>query len=146
MPRLLVKCAATYKNDILVWKSMKENAYFALSMSHWPYSPQLQLVEPTRCFHSLIFCCGIFFVALGAAEWCINSVSSFMSLQIVWYWTFVVTLGATKWLVYHYCGFFHVASKCLMWSICSHTGSNWIVFSLVWVLSCLFKLPEVEHL
>ena len=51
------------------------------------------------------------FVTLRAAEWFITSLGSFMSLQMAWYWTFevplganerfvvtvVVTLGATEW-------------------------------------------------
>ena len=34
----------------------------------------------------------------------------------------------SSWMVYNHCGFSHVASNDLMLSICSYTGSSWKVF------------------
>ena len=134
---------------------------FCLSMLHWPDS--LQLGEPTRCsllnllpfscccllfvvnnyccaiwipysqtFHMQYFSntwCWAFVVTLRAAEWNISSVGFFLCLQMAWYSTYFVT-----------------GINGLKLNICSHTRSNWMIdSSLLWFLSCLFKVPDVEH-
>ena len=99
LPILLVKCVATFKHK--EWhfglkKHESKHKFRLLIKSHWPDSPQH--VEPTRCFHSWIFCCGTFFVAMGAAECFINSVDSFVNSNGLILNT-LVTLGATEWCI-----------------------------------------------
>ena len=93
----------------------------------------------------------IFVVTLGATEWFITAVGSFMSLQTAWCWGlgatewFINAMGSFKslnlpeadhfchtgnsWMVYHQCGFFHVSLNGLTLNICCHTGSNWMVYN-----------------
>ena len=134
-----------------------------LGMSHWPDS--LQLGEPTRCFHSWIFC------ALVAVVACYV-----LSPNIVEPFEYVFPKRSTchykKFSKNHQCGFIH-AFKHLMLSICSYIESSWMDYlqcgffhvssnglmlnifchweqlngsSPVWVLSCLFKWLDIEQL
>ena len=67
-----------------------------------------------------------FVATLGATEWFITAVFSFMSLQSAWRWTYCVTVGAAEWFITG--GFFHVFFNGLILNIRSHTRSNLMVF------------------
>ena len=67
-----------------------------------------------------------FVVTLGATEWFITAVFSFMSLQSAWRWTYCVTVGAAEWFITG--AFFHISLNGLILNIRSHTRSNLMVF------------------
>ena len=78
--------------------------------------------------------CWTFFVTLGAAERFITCVGSFMSL-----YGLIVNICShtgSNWMVYNWFGLFHVSSNCLM----LRTGSNWMVYH-----HCGFFLVHVQN-
>ena len=79
----------------------------------------------------------------------------------------ICNYNESSWMDYLQSEFFHGSSNGLILNICSHTRSNWFItavvsfmslqtflsqweqlngLSLVWVLSCLFKWLDIEHL
>ena len=122
-----------------------KHKFCLLGMSHWPDS--LQLGEPTRCFHSLIFCALVAVVACYVLptnlfsrlnmffpnvphsntknSQKITSVGSSM-LSNTWCWAFVVTLRAAEWITSSV-GFFLFLQMawCLTYLV---TRSSWMVY------------------
>ena len=113
-------------------------------MSLWPDS--LQLGEPTRCFHSWIFCALVAVVACYVLS--TNIVDPFEYVfpkcSTCYYKKFsknhqcgfihafkhlmlsICSYIESSWMDYLQCGFFHVSSNGLILN--SHTGSNWMIY------------------
>ena len=127
-------------------------------MSHWPDS--LQLGEPTRCFHSWIFCA--LFAVVACYVLSTNIVEPFPKRSTYYYKKFsknhscgfihaikhlmlsICSCIESSWMDYLQCGFFHVSSNGLMLKIFGHWEQ--LNGSLpVWILSCLFKWLDIEQ-
>ena len=81
--------------------------------SHWQ---QLNDLSPMRVLSCFIKALAVeHLVTLGATEWFIPSLGSFVSLQSTCCWTFLVTLGATEWFIPD--RLFHVSSEHLLLNI-----------------------------
>ena len=101
----------------------------------------LNICSHTRSNWIIYHCCGFFnvpsniFVTVGAAEWFITSVGSFMSLVMAWHWTFEVTLGATEWF---FNGVNSFMSLYIVW--CWGMGANEGFITFLGSFLCKFKI------